>query len=489
MAMLNGRLVSSALAAAPDEDDDWMPEGARVVADEDDWMPEGAKLVERKSASAATEKPSLLDTVRKKARSGMLGFGQGASFGFLEELASKAADLAGAGGEAIRPGADATPELRAAIQAQPTFGQRLKGAMRADIKRAAQEDPEMYIPGEVAGNLASTYLGGEALSALGKAAPVAGKGLQALATWAKANPWKAVALGGATQGGLNGAGASEADTAGGVVEDTALGTLVGAGAGLAGHGISRGLGAGVKALRGRAQKGIEVATGQIDDMAKAAAAEQTASARSAAGRAAQDAYKQLEHLRALDRLGMLSPEEKTVADALASELADKAQANLLPAAAEKAAKSEAYKEAMATEAGRAAEKAKEIGSVWNQLKPRLKRYAIPLAAGVMGLPAGGPVGAGVAAAAGRGVSPAIQALGRMVKHPATRRAAWSLVGGGARAAESAAPVVEALRGPVSRAVQFEMDDPLIQALAEWRAQHEDADPEALAQAQALKSGR
>lgn len=474
MAMLNGRMVNTIAGAAPSGDDEWEDVSS------DEWEDVPTHKDTKKGKNQGT-----WDQIKELARAGTLGFSQGGTFGFADEIASKLADLARRD-DRIRPGAAAPPELRAALEGQPTLGERLKGKMRAENKAASDEHPWAYGAGEVAGNVAATYAGGKALSAAGEAVPVIGKGLQALGTWARANPIKALALAGGAQGGVNGAGASEAKDAEGVALDTILGTALGAGTGVLTGVAGKVAGKGLEKLRGRAQKGVEVATEEIAELGKKTAAEQTASARSAAGRAAQDAYRQLEHLRDLDALGALSPEQKVVAEQLAEELAAKAQEKLLPAAAEKAATSAAYQEAMATEAQRAAAAAKDHGSVWNQLKPRIKRYALPLVAGAVGLPSGGVVGMGAGALAGRGLSPTAQALTRMVKHPATRRAIWDLLGGGARAAEAVAPVTSALRGPVSRAFQMEMDDPLIQALAEFRGE-EEADPRALAQA--LGSGR
>lgn len=473
MAILNGRLVNT-IAGATGVDDEWQD------VESDEWQD-----VPTPKKSTRKEGPGAL-------RSLALGTAQGSTFGFVDEAAGGLADLLGVGGERIRAGAAAPPELRAQADAAPSLGDRLKSRMRQEARQASDAHPETYIPGEVAGNVASTYLGGKALGILGEAVPAAGKGLQVLATWAKANPWKAVALAGAGQGGAFGAGASEAEDAEGVALDTLLGTALGAGTSVLGHAGGKVVGKGIQRLRGTAQMGVEKATGEIGELADKAINAEDASGLSAAGRAAQDAYKQAEHTLSLAP-GKTTPEKVALAKALLEERALKAAGKLEVSSAAKEAAAEHLSGLAENRASRKTAAVAQEGSPWNQVKPRLKRYALPLAGGAIGYavdrdsPVGAGLGLGAGLLTGRGLSPTVQALTRMVKHPSVRRAAWTLLGGGARAAEAAGPVAEAIRGPMSRAVQLEFDDPLIQALAQLRGDGDEADPEALAEA--LRSGR
>lgn len=159
--------------------------------------------------------------------------------------------------------------------------------------------------------------------------------------------------------------------------------------------------------------------------AKAAevAASETASARSLAGRTAQDAYKQLEHLRELNAMGKLSPEQAQIAKELTEELAGKAQEKLIPAAVLKKEAAQAYVEAIETEAARAAKLAAEklSGSeAKGQAMARLKRYGPAAVGGVIGnalFPGMGAVGG---AATGLVLRPAIHSMRRLAQNPAVQ---------------------------------------------------------------------
>lgn len=160
--------------------------------------------------------------------------------------------------------------------------------------------------------------------------------------------------------------------------------------------------------------------------AKAAtdAASETASARSAAGTAAQDAYKQLEHLRELDSMGLLSKEDKIIAANLSKELAKKAAEKLAPAVTRKNTTSTAYKEAIETETARAAQIVKEKLSgkeVRSQTMARIKRYGPAAVGGMIGnllFPGlGGAVGG---AATGLVLRPTLLSMRRLATNPAVQ---------------------------------------------------------------------
>lgn len=191
-------------------------------------------------------------------------------------------------------------------------------------------------------------------------------------------------------------------------------------AGLLGYGLPTGIGMGINAAKNKVAQ-IESST-----MAKAAAdaASETASARSAAGNAAQNAYRQLEHLRGLNAMGLLTDEQKQIAAQLESELAQKSADKLIPAATQKASTSTAYQDAMATEADRATQLASDKLSgaeAKSQFMARLKRYGPAMAGGAIGhflIPGLGTAGG---AATGLVLRPAIRSGMNFLKNPAVQR--------------------------------------------------------------------
>ena len=202
-----------------------------------------------------------------------------------------------------------------------------------------------------------------------------------------------------------------------IAKGKATNAVIGAAAAGAGQAVSNKLFGAV----GNKMSSIEQ---KVQDKAAKVAASETASARSAAGRAAQDAYKQLEHLRELGANRALTPSEKLTVQSLERELAEKALEKLMPAAASKQATSEAYKEAMKTEAQRAAEYAasKLSGNeAKQQLMARIKRYGPAVAGGVMGnflFPGiGGAMGG---AASGLVLRPAVRSMINLSSNPAVQ---------------------------------------------------------------------
>lgn len=281
---------------------------------------------------------------------------------------------------------------------------RNRDSFRRDDAAVRAEHPMAYGGGELAGGVASSFLPGLNAGRLG----VLGQA--------------------ALQGGLGGLGASTADTVGGDLANAGAGV----GLGLLAGGTSLGLGK----LAGKAFGKVAGIDEAVARKAAADAAADTASARSAAGRAAQDAYKQLEHLRELGSMRSLTPEQAQVAAALEQELGSKAQQKLLEAAAAKDATSDAFKQAVATEAQRA-----EAGALdkispaerMRQLKARALRYGLPAVggamAGVMGFGGhGGLLGAGSGALMGAGLRPMMHSLIRMAGQPAVARPAAQFAG-------------------------------------------------------------
>lgn len=203
-----------------------------------------------------------------------------------------------------------------------------------------------------------------------------------------------------------------------------------------------------KMASGLFSKKLSAIEQKVKDKAVQVAESETASARSAAGNAAQDAYRQLEHIRELGSYRALTPDEALIAHKLEQELAGKAVDKLLPAAARKEATSEAYKEAMKTEAERAAEyaAAKLSGNeVKQQVMARLKRYGPAALGGAVGnliFPGlGGTVGG---AATGLVLRPAIRSMVNLSKNPAVQHGLLSSANSSLKFAGPALPVTSLL---------------------------------------------
>lgn len=195
--------------------------------------------------------------------------------------------------------------------------------------------------------------------------------------------------------------------------NTAFGGVLGA----AGQGAANKLASSVSSKLASIEQKVKEKAAQV-------AEKETLSARSAAGNAAQDAYRQLEHLRALGFNRPLTQEESMTVAILERELAEKALDKLMPAAARKQATADAFKEAVATEQARAAQYAAEKLSskeAKDQFMARLKRYGPAAAGGIVGnmiFPGlGGSVGG---AATGLVLRPALRSMKNLAKNPAVQ---------------------------------------------------------------------
>lgn len=209
----------------------------------------------------------------------------------------------------------------------------------------------------------------------------------------------------------------DSDDAMEIAKGKAVSGLVGGAAGAGGQFLTN------KLLGGTSNKMSEIAQ-KVQDKAAKFAASETASARSAAGNAAQNAYRQLEHLRELNASGLLTPQQKVLVAKLERELAEKSAEKLIPAAAAKETTAAAYKEAMETEAQRAAQYAanKLSGNeIANQVMARVKRYGPAVAGGLAGnmiFPGlGGAVGG---AATGLVLRPALRSMINLSQNPAVQ---------------------------------------------------------------------
>lgn len=247
---------------------------------------------------------------------------------------------------------------------------------------------------------------------------------------------------GALMGAAQGLGSSEADLTKGDVGraavDTGLGGLVGGAVGAAGHGLAKLAGPLLQRITGRAARGVGEANQQIltEEGEKAAAA--TATARAEAGNAAQAAYRHAE-------LTLQDPDASESAVAMAKQLLQeqrqKASANIAQRAAEKGVAGQAYREAIESEADRAARGAagRNLAGV---IMPRVKRYALPAAGRVVGEAVLGPVGGFVGEMAGGNLRPMQHSLARMIKSPEMRRAAWQAVASSAGAMGKFGPALQ-----------------------------------------------
>lgn len=230
---------------------------------------------------------------------------------------------------------------------------------------------------------------------------------------------------------------SSSDTGIGIAKDKAMSGLVGAGSAMGGQFLTN------KLLGGMSGKISDIEQKVADKAAKFAASE-TASARSAAGNAAQNAYRQLEHLRELGANPMLTPQQRVLVAKLERELAEKSAEKLGPAAALKQETSQAYSEAMKTEAQRAADYAAQKLSgdeVKQQVMARLKRYGPAALGGIAGnmiFPGlGGAVGG---AATGLVLRPALRSMVNLSQNPAVQHGLLSGAQGGLAASGPAIPI-------------------------------------------------
>ena len=202
-------------------------------------------------------------------------------------------------------------------------------------------------------------------------------------------------------------------------EDRLQNAAIGGALGAVGAGAAKLIGKGKDAAATRVASLAE----KVQAKAAADAAAETASARSLAGRTAQDAYKQLEHLRELNAVGALTPEQSALFKELSDELAKKAQEKLIPSAAMKKEAAQAYKTAMETEAERAAALAADRLSgaeAKNQAMARLKRYGPAAAAGALGGAMFGGVGAVAGVPIGLYLRPMVHSVRRMAQNPAVQ---------------------------------------------------------------------
>jgi hypothetical protein len=364
------------------------------------------------------------------------GLGQGATAGFGDEAGGLVQMLTGGGGY-----------------------QANRDAFRQENAAAAKEWPTLSMLGNVVGGVPL------AIASAGK-----GKGLGALLKT------------GAILGGATGLGGSEADLTRGELGraglDTGLSTLFGMGGAGLGHGAEKLVGAGARWLATKAANKAAQATEKIAQLAKESVDKVTQQARSAAGTAATAAYKNATNIEEAIKAGAmalddLTPEQLSLYRGLLRERAEKGAQQMAKDAGTKTAKGAEYADVLASVPGRLAAATERIGNPMEQIMPRLKRYAIPAIAGAAGSYFGGPVGFGLGAAAGRGISPGVLAMLRMTRHPAVQRPIWNTLGGLARGVGYSSQAAPALGGQSGRALAPEVEEALMPMLLAAMGQQQD----------------
>lgn len=309
-------------------------------------------------------------------------------------------------------------------------GQMLGLVDQASVDEAKRLDaPLMDTAGGMTGNIGANMLtalipGGSTV----KGAAAIGAGLSALQPVS----------------GVNGVGELVEQKA----KDIATGGVLGAGGAVAGKLVGR--------AKEAATNRMATLTEKVKAKAVADAASETASARSLAGRSAQDTYKQMEWLRELNATDSLTPEQSKVFKELSEELAQKAQDKFLPSAAVKKETAQLYREAIETESERAAKLAADRLSgteAKSQMMARLKRYGPAVLGGALGsiaLPGVGTLG-GIAG--GLYLRPAMRSMANLSKNPAVQYKMLGPIANSGLLGDLADPRILGLLGPSIYAAQ------------------------------------
>jgi hypothetical protein len=252
------------------------------------------------------------------------------------------------------------------------------------------------------------------------------------------------------QGGVSGAGYSNADTAGGLARDTGLGIGIGA----LGYGAGQAVGKAFSGMAGLAGRGVRLAESRAAGKAADEIAAEIASARGSLGGEVQKGQRIVENLR---RLGpQLTPEEQAAVAQLEQRLTQSTR-EALPGQvgaidAKDAALSAAKQGASQALRDRTAELL-STGEVKQQILSRALRYG-PVALGTaLGSAVGGPFGTAVGALAGAGTRPMVRSMIRLGKNPAVQKATLEAI-------ENAAPQLGTF---LRRAIQASATGPLTEA--------------------------
>jgi hypothetical protein len=401
-----------------------------------------------------------LDPVSKREAL-RLGFAQGGTLGFADEIGGAVAKLLSSKpvklGKAAQPAADDSAELRAMKEealaeqsAQPTMYQLTRDRMRARDKDAREQHGAEYLLGNIAGGLALPVPGGAAAAG-------AKTGAKLL---------RAMAQGGAVGAGY-GLGSSEATDLKGMAADTGAGALFGLGAGAAGVGVSKGIEKAGGALRSLGNKVVGRA---VEKETAAQAAKVDSAIASAQGKYGQSVSEASRNLEVLERLAQQTDNPdlaKAAREMLASpagqrviEQVGRAKLKTTPGSVDSMASRLAEFEAMAAGRDQSIAKATQealADPIKKQFLPRvatLGHRMIPLAAGGIGYAlgdkegglAGGAIGTLATLSSGK---PGV-ILRNLVRSPAMQKKAGeallTLVGRQPRRApEALTPFVNAVR--------------------------------------------
>jgi hypothetical protein len=149
-------------------------------------------------------------------KAGALGFAQGGTSGFADELGGLIGSLA-LPGPGVKLGPNASQEMRDFEAARPSDYQMTRDLMRREAAQASKDHKGAYLGGEVAGGIA-----------------------QAIATPGKApKGFGGVVKQGALYGAAQGLGSSNSEGIGGMAADTAIGAGTGAGTAAALYGAAK----------------------------------------------------------------------------------------------------------------------------------------------------------------------------------------------------------------------------------------------------------
>lgn len=374
--------------------------------------------------------------------------------GFVENVARKAGTISDAGFQALSLGHkdEANAAIDTGLQAGgellsgrlPRFREVLNnyrnnvGKERAQIAASEKENPSLATAANLATSLALP-IPGAAMKTLGRAiATGVGLGAGSASGSSDADLTKLI-------DGAPGEGLAELGKYAG---DVGIGGVAG---GVAG-GLGRGLGwlgekasDKVKLLNEWAKRKADKAGQEIKDLALDKVLTPERQKAGQLGGEAQKGYRDTKDVLDAQDRGRLAPDKMARVAAIKAELGELADdmigAKLDDIPGQKAAidalRAE-YQALLASRPERLAAAEAEIGSLKNQVLPRLKRYgpvlagyALPGALGtagaVGGAALGGEWGAGLGALAGAGSRPAIQATMRMANSPAFRKAASELL--------------------------------------------------------------
>lgn len=320
--------------------------------------------------------------------------------------------------DANRPDLVAVDEADRARVAQSARFQTAAERARVPYQQAQKDQPEAYLGGNIGGAVVTL-------------------------------PAKLSLGGAAALGGVQGFGASEAGANDGIglLRDTAIGL----GAGVAGQTVGKALGAAGQRVSKYASDKIAKLRGAGAPKATEEALSELASATGKFGGLRQTENKAILALLAQEKEGVLTAANQQALDALkasgrVTQAINEAAANNLeflgtriPEVAAAKTEMQTLQQGLPQTIANKMDEAVSLPTAKRQVMDRVRRYWIPATGGLIGLVSGDDAtgkafGAGAGLLAGRGASPTIQALIRMMKNPAVQTQMVKQFGGAAQAA-------------------------------------------------------